>query len=395
MTRVIILAAGTGSRLEHLTQNTPKCLVELCGTPIIFHQLKNFYDASVTDITVIGGYKASKLECLGLPIIVNNEFRTTNMVESLFRAYDFFDGTQDLIVSYSDIITQSNIIHDLVKVSSPNITVVSDLNWKKLWKLRLGDKYLEDAESFVVDQNNNVVDLGRKVNNSNEVMGQYIGLLKIPKEIQPSILKSYRSLSKTDTFDGETLCEMYLTTFLRCLLSDGYKINNMEISSGWLEIDTVNDLKVYHSLAQSDNLNNYCILPIKVALHDLIRSYYDTVRLKDEITFIDQVLIDAIENDNSQIVYKKLIKLSRKIEINGRIYKEYDDDFKALTKYGECSGLALIALLSIFLLIAENKSNLYFVNTVLKALDYSKMKQYIFSSFWDLRLYALNLVEKL
>ena len=36
---MIILAAGTGSRLRPYTENRPKCMVELHGKPLLEHQL--------------------------------------------------------------------------------------------------------------------------------------------------------------------------------------------------------------------------------------------------------------------------------------------------------------------------------------------------------------------
>ena len=38
--RVIILAAGRGTRLKPLTDNKPKCMVKLLGKPLIQHQLE-------------------------------------------------------------------------------------------------------------------------------------------------------------------------------------------------------------------------------------------------------------------------------------------------------------------------------------------------------------------
>lgn len=35
MTKAIILAAGRGSRMKHLTDNKPKCLNELHGKPLL------------------------------------------------------------------------------------------------------------------------------------------------------------------------------------------------------------------------------------------------------------------------------------------------------------------------------------------------------------------------
>ena len=45
--RGIILAAGRGSRLKSLTDERPKCLVELHGKPVLFWQMQSMRAAGV------------------------------------------------------------------------------------------------------------------------------------------------------------------------------------------------------------------------------------------------------------------------------------------------------------------------------------------------------------
>ena len=52
----IILAAGMGTRLRPLTNEIPKCLVKVNGTPMIERQIRYLHEAGDTDITLISGY---------------------------------------------------------------------------------------------------------------------------------------------------------------------------------------------------------------------------------------------------------------------------------------------------------------------------------------------------
>ena len=54
--RVIIVAAGLGSRLGSLTSDRPKCLLELDGKSILQHQLDVYNKANIADISVVIGY---------------------------------------------------------------------------------------------------------------------------------------------------------------------------------------------------------------------------------------------------------------------------------------------------------------------------------------------------
>jgi len=60
--RVIILAAGQGTRLRPFTDDRPKCLVELHGRPLLHRQLDVLRAAGLNDIALVGGYRADCLE---------------------------------------------------------------------------------------------------------------------------------------------------------------------------------------------------------------------------------------------------------------------------------------------------------------------------------------------
>ena len=52
--KIIVLAAGQGTRLRPLTDNIPKCMVPLNGKPLIDYQLDLFKSKSIKEITVVG-----------------------------------------------------------------------------------------------------------------------------------------------------------------------------------------------------------------------------------------------------------------------------------------------------------------------------------------------------
>ncbi|MEJ5220904.1 MAG: sugar phosphate nucleotidyltransferase, partial [Tepidiforma sp.] len=59
--RAVILAAGDGGRLGHLTRERPKPLVEVAGRPIIAYTLDALAAAGIRDVAVILGYRAAQL----------------------------------------------------------------------------------------------------------------------------------------------------------------------------------------------------------------------------------------------------------------------------------------------------------------------------------------------
>ena len=59
--KVIILAAGEGTRLGHLTHQNPKCLVELFGKSLLQWQVELFRRCDINDITIINPAVEEKL----------------------------------------------------------------------------------------------------------------------------------------------------------------------------------------------------------------------------------------------------------------------------------------------------------------------------------------------
>ena len=90
--KAIILAAGLGTRLRPLTNNIPKCLVPVCGIPMVERQVQFLHEANITDITLVSGYKAEKLDYLkekyNVRIVFNEKYNECNNIYSMYKVLD-------------------------------------------------------------------------------------------------------------------------------------------------------------------------------------------------------------------------------------------------------------------------------------------------------------------
>ena len=55
--KAVILAGGRGTRISEESENRPKPMVEIGGRPIIWHIMKIYARAGITDFIVLLGYK--------------------------------------------------------------------------------------------------------------------------------------------------------------------------------------------------------------------------------------------------------------------------------------------------------------------------------------------------
>ncbi len=90
--KAIILVAGLGNRLRPLTNDRPKCLVEVNGTPILVNTLKHLANHGIKEVVLAIGYQGKKIEelfgdnYLGMKIIygMNEAYDKTNNMFSLW-----------------------------------------------------------------------------------------------------------------------------------------------------------------------------------------------------------------------------------------------------------------------------------------------------------------------
>lgn len=59
---VVILAGGLGTRLSHLTKNTPKALVEIAGKPFIYHQLDLLKKQDIKEVIISVNYLGDQIK---------------------------------------------------------------------------------------------------------------------------------------------------------------------------------------------------------------------------------------------------------------------------------------------------------------------------------------------
>ena len=246
--KVIILAAGQGTRLKPYTNDKPKCMVSLSGKPLLHHQLDVMRQLGIArqDISLVGGYLQSALIAPGIKQFSNYRFAQTNMVETLFCAEALMTGAEDIIIAYGDIVYEPKILQSLLDTQG-EIVISADLDWEKLWSLRMQNP-LDDVESFKMSPEGFVIELGKKPKSKNEIQAQYMGLVKISSEKVQAFKDFYHGLDRTAIYDGKDFENMYMTTFLQKLIDNCWKVKPALIRNGWVEVDTVEELELYERM---------------------------------------------------------------------------------------------------------------------------------------------------
>jgi L-glutamine-phosphate cytidylyltransferase len=238
--KAIILAAGRGIRMKNLTEERPKCLVQLRSKPLLHWQLAALREAAIEEIAIVTGYKRELLGGLGLTEFHNPRWSETQMVTSLTFADEWLK-TEPCIVSYSDIFYSAAAVRSLIECDAP-LAVTYDPNWLQLWQQRFVDP-LVDAETFRVTHENILAEIGNKPNTINEVQGQYMGLLRFTPEGWAEVLRLRATLSIDE------MNKLHMTSVLQKVIEAGrVNIAAVPYTGEWGEVDSAEDLAGYHSM---------------------------------------------------------------------------------------------------------------------------------------------------
>jgi len=255
----IILAAGEGKRLRPLTNEKPKGLVKLFGKTILERQIKIFMNAGITDISIVTGFNANMIKFPKINYFHNPNFKTTNMIETLFCAKEKLN--ESTIISYGDIIFESTVLEKLI-ISENEISIIIDLEWEKYWKKRFGDP-LSDAESLKFNENNYITEIGQKVKKVEEIQGQFIGLMKFQNEGIKILKKFYNECKIISTNSNNPLNstipfkKSYMTDLLQGLIKKGFLLKSIPISNRWLELDSIEDYKLYNKMFKNNTIDEF------------------------------------------------------------------------------------------------------------------------------------------
>lgn len=248
--KVIILAAGQGTRLRPLTDHKPKCLIELEGKPLLEHQIAILQRAGVNNIHVVAGHCAEQLERPDITLHLNDRYASTNMVSTLFSAESVMTDDDDLIITYGDIVYESRVLQSLLNCTAP-ICITVDTEWKRYWTSRMDDP-LSDAETLKMIDGNRIIELGKKPNHYNDIQAQYIGMIKVRADHVVQLAQTWHDMNKSALYDGKNYDNMYMTSFLQYLIDNGWETRGALIKNGWAEVDCQSDLLVAKRFWQSE-----------------------------------------------------------------------------------------------------------------------------------------------
>jgi len=237
----IIIAAGSGKRISNDAKNIPKSMVKVNGKPIIEYQLDVLKKAGINEIYVITGPYSEKFNIKNVKYVKDKEYEKHDILGSLMEAKKIMNG--DTLVLYSDIIFELKIIEKVMN-SKEDISIAVDMDWEKNYEQRT-EHPKSEAENVEIN-NNNIIRIKKNIENVNNNVGEFLGIIKFTNKGNKLFVKKYEELVNTNTGlfqESSSILKAYVTDMIQELIDSNIKIKPILVSGKWCEIDTMQDLE--------------------------------------------------------------------------------------------------------------------------------------------------------
>ena len=238
--RGIVLAATRGSALGPLTEDKPKCMVEVQGQPLLRRLTRTLRQTGIRDVAVVRGYAKEAVDLPNLTYIDNDAYETTGEAASLATAIDRLTG--DTVIAYGDIMFRRYILDALLDVDGDIVLAVDSMWRERTDRSESSGRDLVQCSrafspSFIEDDPvlfERVVD---DIADADQNTGEWIGIARLSprgSELVSAELEAMRT-------DG-TLQSADLATLFARLATGGNAPRIHYVAGHWLDVNDAFDL---------------------------------------------------------------------------------------------------------------------------------------------------------
>lgn len=232
--KTLILSAGQGKRLSPLTDDRPKCLVELAGRTVLEWQLRHLAQAGVTEAVVVTGFRSdlveaevARLELPGLSVrtLYNPFYSVTDNLATCWLAREEMRGRPFMILN-GDTLFEPAIAERLISAPAGPITVTVD---------RKDDGVYDSDDMKVLTQGDSLRAIGKTIT---EYDAESIGFLRFDEEGSALFIETLEKIMRTP----EGLKRWYLSVINEIAQEhDVVRVRSIQ-GLDWAEMDFPEDL---------------------------------------------------------------------------------------------------------------------------------------------------------
>lgn len=226
------MAAGMAKRLRPLTDNKPKCLLEVAGKTLLQRTIDAMLQAGITELVVVTGYRAEMIRDfitvhypqLAVNYLDNVDYEHNNNIYSLWMAGKVVRGREFLLMD-SDILCDPKAVMAVAHETEPALA---------LNRHELG----EEEMKIVVDKDNRITEIS-KTCRVEDAIGESVGIEKMTSEYSEAL---YRELDVM--IEQEGLIDIFYERAFERLIPQGHQFKVVDTTNYFsYELDTPEDFE--------------------------------------------------------------------------------------------------------------------------------------------------------
>jgi phosphoenolpyruvate phosphomutase len=237
--RAIVLAATRGADLGALTEDRPKCMVDIRGQPLLRRMVTTFNTAGIRDITVVRGYEKAMVNLPSLRYVDNDAFEATGEAATLACAAERLSG--DTVIAYGDILFRHYILDQLLDAEG-DIVLAADALWRERDPdpaSRVRDLVKCDQPfrtGYLAEATVSLRAIGAGIP-AGEICGEWIGLARMSERGSDVIRAELDAMDRDRVLKSASMIDLF-----ERLLANGQDIQVVYVTGHWLDVDNDQDL---------------------------------------------------------------------------------------------------------------------------------------------------------
>jgi len=224
-----VVLAASGGNLGEMTENKPKCMIDIRGQSLLQRLVTSLSNGGVRDISVVRGAFKEAVHLSGIQTIDNDRFAETGELFSLACAKDKLAG--ELVVSYGDVLFRDYILDGLLQTEG-DIVIVADATTRKGDLVATNHPY---TGSYLDEEPVHLTGMAAAMDVA-QASGEWIGLARF------SAQGSEWLRAEIAAIEAEGLLESADLPLLFSRLAAKHPVAVHFITSHWLDVDTLTDL---------------------------------------------------------------------------------------------------------------------------------------------------------
>ena len=187
----VILAAGMAKRLRPLTDNCPKCLLQVGSKTLLQRTVDAMLSVGVESLVVVTGYKGDMIRSfitkmypsVQVVFLDNTDYANNNNIFSLWMVGQEVRG-KDFLLMDSDILCDPAVVAAVASKEQSSLAVN---------RHELG----EEEMKVVVDEDMNIVEIS-KTCSPKEALGESVGIEKITADYSEALFRELDVMIKEE-----------------------------------------------------------------------------------------------------------------------------------------------------------------------------------------------------